>query len=214
LPQAKERIKQQALLDEDYVAICRQVNSGGKIDKRYEIKDDLLCWKGRLYVLKGLRKRVMESEHDSKVAGHFGRERTMELLTRNFYWPNMEVDVRKYCNECDNCQRTKTLRHAKYGLLHPSELACKPWTHISTDFITDLPESEGATIILVVVDRFTKMAHCIPIKKKDSPTVAQAYFENVWMYHGFPEDVVSDRDGTFTGQFFTDLHDYLGIEKV
>jgi len=46
--------------------------------------------------------------------------------------------------------------------------------HISMDFITDLPESEGATIILMVVDRFINMAHFIPIKKKNSPTVALA----------------------------------------
>jgi hypothetical protein len=77
----------------------------------------------------------------------------------------------------------------------------------------DLPESEGAMILLVVVDWFTKMAHFIPIKKMDSPTVARAYLENVWQYHGFPEDVVSDHDGTFTEQFFTDLYDYLGIKR-
>jgi hypothetical protein len=53
-------------------------------------------------------------------------------------------------------------------------MTCKPWTHISTDFIMDLPESEGATMILVVVDRFTKMAHFVPIKEKHSPMVAQA----------------------------------------
>jgi hypothetical protein len=56
------------------------------------------------------------------------------------------------------------------------------------------------------------MAHFIPIKKKDSPTVARAYLENVWKYHGFPEDVVSDSDSTFTGSFFTDLYNYLGIK--
>jgi hypothetical protein len=56
------------------------------------------------------------------------------------------------------------------------------------------------------------MAHFIPIKKKDSPMVAQAFLENVWKYHGFPEDVVSDRDTTFTGSFFTDLYNYLGIK--
>jgi len=92
-------------------------------------------------------------------------------------------------------------------------MACKPGTHISTDFITDLPESEGVTMILVVVDRFTKMAHCIPMKKQNSPMVARGYLENIWKYHGFPEDVVSVRDGTFTGQYFTDLYDYLGIKK-
>jgi len=57
------------------------------------------------------------------------------------------------------------------------------------------------------------MAHFIPIKKKDSPRVALAYLENVWKFHGFPEDVVSDRDTTFTGSFFTDLYNYLGIKR-
>jgi len=213
LPEAIQRIKEKALLDNSYRSICKQLSSGEITDKHYEMVNDILCWKKRIYAPKDLRRRLMESEHDSKIAGHFGRERTMELISRNFYWPNMETDIRKYCNECDNCQRTKSPRHAKYGLLHPLEMACKPWTHISTDFITDLPESEGATMILVVVDRFTKMAHFIPIRRKDSPTVARAYLENIWKYHGLPEDVVSDRDGTFTGQYFTDLYNYLGIRK-
>ena len=57
------------------------------------------------------------------------------------------------------------------------------------------------------------MAHFIPLSKKDSPTVAQAYLEKVWKYHRFPEDVVWDRDSTFTGQYFTDLYNYLGIKR-
>jgi len=69
-------------------------------------------------------------------------------------------------------------------------------------------------MILVVVDRFMKMAHLVLIKNKDNPTVARAYLENVSKYPGFPDDVVSDRDGTFTGQFFTDLYDYLGIKRT
>jgi transposase InsO family protein len=68
-------------------------------------------------------------------------------------------------------------------------------------------------MILVVVDHFTKMAHFIPIKKKDLPTAARAYLENIWKYHGFPEDVVSNRDSTFTCTFFTYLYNYLGIKR-
>jgi hypothetical protein len=74
--------------------------------------------------------------------------------------------------------------HAKHGLPHPLELACKPWRYISMDCITDLPESEGASMILVAVDRFTKMVHFVPIKKKDSPKMARAYLDNVWKYNG------------------------------
>ena len=192
LPEAKARIKEKAMSDNKYRDLAKQVVDAGNISQSFTKTDELLCCKNRIYVPEGLRQRVMQSEHDSKVAGHFRRERTLELISQNFYYTYMERDIWKYCNEYDICQRTKSPRHAKHGLLHPVELACKPWTHISTNCITDLPESEGATIILVVVDRFTKMAHFIPVTKKDSPTVARASFENVWKYHGFPEDVVSD----------------------
>jgi len=60
---------------------------------------------------------------------------------------------------------------------------------------------------------FTKLAYFIPINEKNSPSVAKGYRNNVWKYHGIPEDVVSDRDGAFTGQYFTDLYTYLGIKR-
>jgi len=103
--------------------------------------------------------------------------------------------------------KTRETRHST-----SSELACNPWMHIGTDFIKDLPESDVATMILVVVDRLTKMALLVQMKK-DSPTVAQAYLENVWKYQGFPEDVVSDREKTFTGSFFPDLYNYAGNKR-
>jgi len=208
----KELLKQDALQDEDYIALCKATNKKENIAKEYSIDQELLCWKGRVYAPKATRTRIMKSEHDSNIAGHFGKDRTMELISRNFYWPKMEEDVRAYCGNCDNSQRMKSPRHAKHGLLHPLALPSKRWTHISTDFITDLPLSSGATKILVVVDRLTKMAHFITIDKKNSPTVAKAYLDNVWKYHVFPEDVVSDRDGTFTGRYFTDLYHYHGIK--
>jgi len=43
LPEAKERIKEKALLDDEYVAICRQLSFGGNVDKNYVIRGKLLC---------------------------------------------------------------------------------------------------------------------------------------------------------------------------
>ena len=122
------------------------------MDKEYVIHDEILCWKNTLYVRQQLRKRITDSEHDSKVAQYFAPERTMELITRNFYWPNMENVVRKYSNECENCHRINSPRLAKYGLLHPLEMACMPSTHTSRDIIPDQPELEEATLISVVVN--------------------------------------------------------------
>lgn len=67
-------------------------------------------------------------------------------------------------------------------------------------------------MILVLADQFTKMAHVIQIMKKDSPAMARAYLENVWKYHGFPEDMGSDRNPTFTGSSITELENYLGMQ--
>ena len=118
----------------------------------------------------------------------------------------MQDDIREYCNHCDNCQRTKAPRCANHGPLHHLESPRKLWAHILTDFFTDAPESAEATNILVLDNRFTTMAHCIPIDGKDSPSAAKVYLNNVWKYHRFPEDVISDRDGTFTRHYFTDLY--------
>jgi len=175
--------------------------------------EDILHWENRVYVPQKLCTWIIQTEHDSKIAGHFGRDRTLELIARNFSWPNMETDFRKYCDGCNNGQTTKIPRHAKHGLQHLFKLDCKSSTHIGMDFISDLPESEGATLILEEIDQFTKMAHVIPIRRMHSPLVGRAYFQNVWKYHGFPEVVVSDRDATFTGQFFVDLHEYLGTKR-
>ena len=117
----------------------------------------------------------------------------------------MEDEDRDDCSCCDTGQRTNAPRYAEHGLLPPLDLPSKPWTHMLMDFFTDLPLSAITTKILVVVNRFTKMAHFIPINQRDSPTVVKAYLDNVWKYHGFPEDGVPDRDGTCSGQYFTDL---------
>jgi hypothetical protein len=84
LPEAKERIKENPMLDGKYRELCKQVTTGGNIEKGFSISNNLLCWKNSIYVPEGLWQRVIQSEHDSKVAGYFGRERTLELVTRNF----------------------------------------------------------------------------------------------------------------------------------
>jgi len=99
LLEAKTWIEGNALLVEDFEAIRKQLSSRRIVDRADDIWDKLLCWKNQIDVPEGIRKRIMESEHDSKVAGHFGRETTMELIIRNFRWPNVEMDIWNCCND-------------------------------------------------------------------------------------------------------------------
>lgn len=75
LPYAKNKIQQKAMVDVDYQAICNQIAMGSDtIGKNFQFKHDILCWKNRVNVQKGICSRIMASEHDSKIAGNFRRE--------------------------------------------------------------------------------------------------------------------------------------------
>jgi len=71
----------------------------------------------------------------------------------------------------------------------------RPWTAISIDFIVGLPKSDGYTKIWVIVDRFSKMAHFIPLKTQEHiKELAWTFVKEIWLLHGLTESIVSDRD--------------------
>ena len=81
------------------------------------------------------------------------------------------------------------------------------------DFIVDRPPSKGHTVIMVVVDYFTKHAHFIPAKTPLSAIqVARLFLKHVFKYHGLPQAIVSDRDSRFTSTFWQELFKCLGTE--
>jgi len=124
--------------------------------------DDTLLYKGKIYVPEPCRYEVVVSCHDTPVAGHLGQWRTLELIQRSFWWPGMAAYVGKFVKSCDQCQRTKPFPEKPQGELTPNEIPSRPWEVISTDLITQLPDSQGYDSILVVVDRFSKMTHVMP----------------------------------------------------
>jgi hypothetical protein len=83
------------------------------------------------------------------------------------------------------------------------------------DFIEALPNVGGKSVLLTVVDRFSKMAHFIPLSHPYSTsTVAKAFFDNVVRLHGLPYSIVSDRDPVFTSQFWEELFRLAGVKLL
>ena len=102
---------------------------------------------------------------------------------------------------CSVCTRSKNPRQRPQGLLHPLPIPKRPWSHLSADFITGLPESEGNTVILVVVDRFSKACHFITLSKLPSALeTAKLMFDHVFRVFGLPQDIVTDRGPQFASQ--------------
>jgi len=122
--------------------------------------------------------------------------------------------INHYVRSCDECQDNKGPRHARCGLLQPVQMPFPAWTSISTDFITHLPESEGHTQIMVVVDRLTKRAHVIGLNENaTAKDVDIAFLRKVWQLHCLPSQIISDMDAIFSGEFWESLCQLLGIKQ-
>jgi len=155
----------------------------------------------------------MESEHDTKVAGHMGQDKTIELIRRNFWWPKTNERIINFVKSCPKCQQNKASRHQPYGLFSPLELPYAPWQSIAMDFITELPESEGCDQLWLVIDQFTKMAHFLLLRKegKTAADLAVVFAQEIWKFHGLPTDIVSDRDSRFTSEIWKEFLRLSGI---
>ena len=87
---------------------------------------------------------------------------------------------------------------APRGKLLPIPVTPVPWRDIAMDFLTNLPTNNGSESILVVVDRFSKMIHLVPLQQKtEASDVADAFFDSVVRLHGLPATIISDRDPRF-----------------
>ncbi|KAL0148033.1 hypothetical protein M9458_056648 [Cirrhinus mrigala] len=107
---------------------------------------------------------------------------------------------------------SNTLRHLPAGKLVSLPIPQRPWSHIGVDFVTDLPNSEGNTCILVTVDRFSKSCKLIPLKGlpialETAEHLFQHVFRSIWLL----DEIVLDRGPQFISHIWKAFFKLLGI---
>ena len=102
--------------------------------------------------------------------------RTLALVERQYYRPQMRDQVEAYVRTCLVCQQDKAEQKVPAGLLVPLRISERPWDSISMDFIVGLPKVEGLSCVLVVVDRFSKYGTFIPTTNECSDEEAARLF--------------------------------------
>lgn len=163
--------------------------------------------------------KAMHECHDAPLAGHFGVARTLAKLRRKYIWKGMAEAVKQYVHDCLPCNKAVPRRHKPYGLLQPLPIPKGPWREVTMDFITELPPSRMNGMvydaILVIVDRFTKMAHYIPARGDwDGVDLAQAWIREVVRLHGTPAIVLSDRGPIMNAKHWDTFNHYLNSRRV
>jgi len=160
-----------------------------------------------------LRLYLIQTHHEVPVAGHPGRSKTLELLTRNYHWPKMRQDVERFVRNCHTCRQSKTSRHTPFGVLRPLAIPQPPWQDISMDFVTGLPQSKDHDAIWVVVDRLMKQRHIVRCNTTvDARDLADLFLQHVFRLHGLSRTITSDRGPQFSSAFWHLLCARLGIE--
>ncbi|KAF8752408.1 Reverse transcriptase (RNA-dependent DNA polymerase) [Rhizoctonia solani] len=163
----------------------------------YKMEAGLLFYQGRIVVpdVGTLRTDLLCIFHDSPLAGHPGRQRTLELVSRNYYWPGIRADTYWHVDSCETCQR---IRKPKYESIPPQplELPSRPWQHVLYDMIVDLPKDGNSDSILVIVDSFTKYVILVECSKKlKAPELADLFLRHVWKRYGMPKKSIGPRTG-------------------
>lgn len=163
-------------------------------------QNEQVLYRGKRYVPEGdqLRLQLIQEHQDTALAGHPGRAKTFHLLDREYNWKDMRKQLDQYVRKCHSCERSRSSRHATFGVLWPVPVPEKPCDDISMDFVVGLPECKGFHAVWVVVDRLSKMRHFIPWHTNvDAVELGKLFLQVVVRLHGLPKTIVSDRRPQF-----------------
>jgi len=110
----------------------------------------------------------------------------IEAVEYRFYWPRLKRDVAKHVGKCHTCQLTKQ-RKQNTGLYTSLSVPSCPWQDVSMDFVLGLPKTlRKHDSVLVVEDRFSKMAHFLSCSRTSDARVAKIFFDGIVKLHGLP----------------------------
>ena len=192
---------------------CQELNSTGRVKESWDNAKPKQFFKGngglimrksndgthpQTVVPLSLRAFILNRYHGLPVSGHLGSKKVMRQISSHYYWPNMRENVDKWIRACLTCARRKRTRNMAAAEPGRASNATKPWEKIAVDTVTPHEESkDGHTVILTVLDLFTRWVLAIPMKRASGEEVSRALFKHVFCMFGKPKEVISDNGSEF-----------------
>ncbi|MBW0493625.1 hypothetical protein O181_033340 [Austropuccinia psidii MF-1] len=204
-------------IKKEYKEILKQLAKGESVsDDFIEPQAKLLLFKDRVVIQTNLKIQleIICKSHDSLLASHLCQEKTLNFIKRDFHWAGMNQFIMDYVSSCQQCSINKNIHHKKFGLLNPLQIPSGPWSSLSINFVTQSPLSNNFDSILVVVDRFSKMAIFIPAYGTITALdLAQILISHLFSKHFLPVIIVSDREYLCVSSFWINLCQKLKISR-
>ncbi|PKU70598.1 hypothetical protein MA16_Dca008715 [Dendrobium catenatum] len=199
--------------DQDFSVIWHKCKKQEPVPE-YSIRHGFLFHNNLLCVpVSSWRQFLVQEAHCGALVAHAGRDKSLAQLKCHFYWPRLRRDVFRFVDRCAVCQSFKG-GATNTGLYLPLPTPDSIWEDLSLDFVLGLPRiNKGNDSIMVVVDRFSKMAHFLSCKKTSNALhVAHLFFHQIVRLHGVPRSLTSDRDVKFISHFWRELWKRLGTD--
>ena len=156
------------------------------------------------------RYRLIKEYHKSAIGGHKGMTKTYDKLTYEYYWRNMQSDVRQFMRRCPDCQSQKLVRVKTRLPMLISDTPSRPFSKISIDFVGPKePTETGNRYILTIQDSFRKFCIFVPTRHATAEEVTRALLEKFICYFGSPVTIISDQGTHFINAILEEFAAYL-----
>ncbi|CAC5392160.1 unnamed protein product [Mytilus coruscus] len=161
-----------------------------------------------------VKSEILKQLHDSRVAGHLGRDKTLDSVKRRFFWPGMTTDVSRWCKTCNECAQAKAGPGLGRYPLQQSVVG-DPFDRIALDILGPCPISgNGNEYLIVITDYFSKWTESFSVPNHTALTVADKLVTEVFCRFGMPSQIHSDQGREFESELFAQVCSLLNIEKT
>ena len=181
------------------------------LDPRFECVNGRFWMDNRIVVPEVRAPEIIDKYHNGILQGHWGIAKTVEIIKRKYFIPNLVKHVQQHILTCPGCQRLKVNKQKQRGLLVQLQLPTIKWQSVSMDWISfkDNPRTIELTTydtVLIFTDRATKMVHLIPTTSHSTADqTAKLFIKHVVKHHGIPRSIHSDRDPRLSSALWQEL---------
>lgn len=170
-------------------------------------------WK--LWVPPGLTSQLIQSHHEPPPCSHGGIAKTIKRLQLLFFWPNLTTQVKNFINRCHVCSSTKSNNKISRPPMGKQIEVLRPFQFLYLDFLGPYPRSKrGNSVILNVLDKFTKFPFLEPLKKATTSSVIEFLEKRIFSVFGIPEIIYTDNGVQFKSKLFKEFVDLHGITHL
>ena len=177
--------------------------------------DDEWLKSDQIVVPPKFREVILKRAHENAFSAHLGIGKTLNRISRNFFWPKLKKDVVGHCKTCHQCQIAgKPNQSIPKAPLVPIPSVGEPFEHIIIDVVGPLPKSSsGAEYLLTIMDRFSRFPEAIPIRSIKAPNIIK-HLMHFFSRFGLPKTIQSDQGSNFMSHCFKNQLKEWGIKHI